>query len=79
MCNVLFSYACIPKDQTVHVHSRKQSGRVQYSNSPPGGTVFVGILLFFVALYRLFLPYHRCKTKQNRSCQLLLNVRMQYG
>jgi hypothetical protein len=49
-----------------------------YSNSLPGGTVVIRILRFFVALYLLFLPSHRYTTKQNCSCQLLLNVRMQY-
>jgi hypothetical protein len=34
---------------------------------------------FFVALYLLFLPSHRYRAKQNCSCKLLLNVRMQYG
>jgi hypothetical protein len=52
-------------------------GRLVYSNSPPGSTVVIRILRFFVALY--LLPSHRYRTKQNRSCQLLLNVRMQYG
>jgi hypothetical protein len=51
-------------------------GRFVYSNSPPGGTVVIRILQFFVVLYILFLPSHRYRTKHNRSCQLLLNVRM---
>jgi hypothetical protein len=54
-------------------------GRIVYSNRTPGGTVVIRILRFFVALCLLFLPSHRYRTKQNRSCQLLLNVRMQYG
>jgi hypothetical protein len=54
-------------------------GRLVYSNSPPDGTVVIRILRSFVALYLLFLPSHIYRTKQNRSCQLLLNVRMQYG
>jgi hypothetical protein len=58
-----------------YVHSRKQKLAAFHSNSPPGSTV-IRILRFFVALYLLFLPSHRYRTKQNRSCQLLLNVRM---
>jgi hypothetical protein len=50
-----------------------------HSNSPPVGTVVIRILQIFVALYILFLPSHRYRTKRNRSCQLFLNVRMQYG
>jgi hypothetical protein len=54
-------------------------GSLVFSNNTPSGTVFIRILLYFVALYLLFLPSHRYRTKQNRSCQLLLIVRMQYG
>jgi hypothetical protein len=56
-----------------------KNGHLVYSNSPLGGTVVIRILRFFVALYLLFRPSHRYRTKQNRSCQLLLNVKMQYG
>jgi hypothetical protein len=41
----------------------KKIGRLVYSNSPPGGTVVIRILRFFVALYLLFLPSHRYRTK----------------
>jgi hypothetical protein len=53
-------------------------GRLVCSNSPPGSTVVIRNLRFF-ALYLLFLPSHRYRTKHNCSCQLLLNVRMQYS
>jgi hypothetical protein len=58
--------------------AKTKIGRLVHSNSLPGGTV-IRILRFFEALYLLFLPSHRFRTKQNRPCQLLLNVRMQYG
>jgi hypothetical protein len=54
-------------------------GRRVYSSSPLVSTVVIRILRLFVALYLLFLPSHRYRTKHNRSCQLLLDVRMQYG
>jgi hypothetical protein len=38
-------------------------GRLVYSNSPPSGTVVIRIYDFFFALYLLFLPSHRYRTK----------------
>jgi hypothetical protein len=70
-CMYVYVYACTLAETKID--------RLVYSNSPPGGTVVIIILQFFVALCLLFLPSHRYITKQNRSCQLLLNVRMQYG
>jgi hypothetical protein len=64
---------------TLRTLAETKIGRLVYSNSPLGGTDVIRILRFFVALYLLFLPSHRYRTKQNRSCQLLLNVIMQYG
>jgi uncharacterized protein YacL len=45
-------------------------------NSPPVDTVIIRILQLLVALYLSFLSSHRYRTKQNRSCQLLLNVKI---
>jgi hypothetical protein len=62
------------------VHSRKQKLAALYNQiARQAGQPSSEFYDFFVALYRLFLPSHRYGIKQNRSCQLLLNVRMQYG
>jgi hypothetical protein len=64
----------------IYVHSRKQKLAALYiqiaHQAVQSSSKFYDS---FVALYLLFLPSHRYRTKQNRSCQLLLNVRMQYG
>jgi hypothetical protein len=65
------TYVCTPTETII--------GRFVYSDSPLSGTVVIRILRFFVALYILFMSSHRYRTKQNRSCQPLLNVRMQHG
>jgi hypothetical protein len=64
---------------TICTLAETKIGSLVYSNSPPSGTVVIRILRFFAASYLLFLPSHRYRTKQNRSCQLLFKVRMQYG
>jgi hypothetical protein len=72
----MYKYIYIEQVRTL---AETKIGSLVYSNSPLGSTVVIGILRFFVTLYLLFMPSHRYRTRQNRSCQLLLNVRMQYG
>jgi hypothetical protein len=63
-----------------NVHSRKQKLAALYiqiaRQAVQSSSEFYDI---FVALYLLFLPSQRYRAKQNRSCQLLLKIRMQYG
>jgi hypothetical protein len=62
-----------------HVHSRNKKLAALYiqiaRQAVQSSSEFYD---FFVALYLLFLRSHRYWTKQNRLCQLLLNVRMQW-
>jgi hypothetical protein len=62
-----------------NVHSRKQKLAALYIQIARQAVQSSSEFYDFLALYLLFLPAHRYRTKQNRSCQLLLNVRMQYG